>query len=127
MPAATATAESTVSKPALNRATHFSIVWGISLAIITVVEWNSLERDPLKHEILSPFIERQISVTVEPDQPTADGDIPAAVDSDSATTLLRYDVALDFNGPLFLACFFAPVLLFHGVGALWRRGRDRVR
>jgi hypothetical protein len=112
-----------LTKPALNRATHFSIVWGVTLAIITLVEWNNVERDPLNHEIVSPFIERQVSVSVEREQLPAEADIPAAIDPESADAVLRYDVSLDFNGPLFLACFFAPVLLFHGLGALWRRSR----
>jgi hypothetical protein len=36
---------------------------------------------------------------------------------------MRYEVELDFNGPLFLAAFFAPMLVFHGLGALWNRSR----
>ncbi len=109
-----------MSKAALNRATHFSIVWGITLAIITLVEWNNVERDPLNHEILSPFIERQVKGSVEREQ-LPEVDIPTATDPEAADAVLRYDVALNFNGPLFLACFFAPVLLFHGLAALWRR------
>jgi hypothetical protein len=108
-------------KPALNRATHFSIVWGVTLAIITLVEWNSVQRDPLNHEILSPFIERQVSVSVQREQPAAD--VPGATAPEAADAVLRYDVELDFNGPLFLACFFGPALLFHGLGALWQRSR----
>lgn len=109
-------------KPLLNRASHFSIVWGVTLAVITLVEWNMIDRDPLNHEILSPFIERQFSVSVEREQlPTAD--IPTAIDPDEADAVLRYDVSLGFNGPVFLAFFFTPVLLFHGVAALWRLNR----
>jgi len=111
-----------LSKSPLNRATHFSIVWGITLAIITLVEWSNVERDPLNHEILSPFIERDINVSVERER-LPEADIPTAMDPEAADAVLRYDVSLDFNGPLFLACFFAPVLLFHGLGALWRRNR----
>ena len=45
-----------------SRATHFSIVWGIALAIMTLVEWHSLERNPVTQEIISPFIQRNIDV-----------------------------------------------------------------
>ncbi len=51
---------------------------------------------------------------------------PAGADAlaaEEADAVLRYDVVLGFNGPLFLLCFFIPVLIFQGGGALWRRRR----
>ena len=106
-----------------SRATHFSIVWGIALAVMTLVEWHSLDRDPVRQEILSPFIERTIEVSVA--NPVSRADDPGVlVDAEnSPDAALRYDVELKFNGPLFLACFFIPVLVFHGVGLVWRRLR----
>jgi hypothetical protein len=110
-----------------NRATHFSIVWGISLAVITILEWNSLDRNPVRQEIFSPFIERTMTVEVA-DTPTSEfGDIAspqAAPDPDAdADAVLNYEVSFHFNGPLFIACFFVPVLIFHGLAALWNRLR----
>ena len=87
-------------------------------------EWSSLERDPLNHEILSPFINREVAVSVERVETPGAGEIPGMIAPDDADAALRYDVSLDFNGPLFLASFFIPVLIFHGVGALWRRKRS---
>jgi len=105
-------------------ATHFSIVWGVALAIITLVEWNNLERNPVNQEIFSPFINRAIEVTVEKANAPKPGlDIPVE-SGNSAEAALRYDVELTFNGPLFLACFFIPVLIFHGIALLWRRLRS---
>lgn len=109
--------------PGYNRAAHFGIVWGITLAVITLVEWNSLDRDPVKQEILSPFIERTMAVSVaETDAPPRDstGTGDSAQSPDAA---LRYDVQIAFNGPLFLACFFTPILVFQGIGLLWDRFR----
>lgn len=111
-----------MNRPVLNRAAHFSIVWGITLAVITTVEWYNLEREPLEHEILSPFFERRVQVSIER-QPPATTEIPGMAESAGADAALRYDVSLDFNGPLFLVCFFTPVLIFHGAAALWRRYR----
>ena len=120
-----------MEKFALNRATHFSIVWGVTLAVATLMEWNSLDRDPVKHEILSPFIERHIAISVAKHADSNGGDIldsigqesPAAGEEPIPEAALRYDVEIAFNGPLFLACFFTPVLVFQGVGLLWRRLR----
>jgi hypothetical protein len=94
--------------PNLNRATHFSVVWAATLVIVTMLEWSGLDREPLKEQILSPFIERAI-VTVPVPQPL--GDIP---DNSSEASYQR-EVSFHFKGPLFLACFFGPVLVFHGV------------
>lgn len=116
--------------PGYNRATHFGIVWGITLAVITLVEWNSLDRDPVKQEILSPFIERTMAVSVaEADTPPRDSSGTGAT-AQSPDAALRYDVRIAFNGPLFLACFFTPILVFQGIGMLWdrfRRGRTPSR
>jgi len=109
--------------PGYNRATHFGIVWGITLAVITLVEWNSLDRDPVKQEILSPFIERTMAVSVAgagapPADSTGTGD--SAQSPDAA---LRYDVQIAFNGPLFLAYFFTPIVVLQGIRMLWNRFR----
>lgn len=109
--------------PGYNRATHFGIVWGITLAVITLVEWNSLDRDPVKQEILSPFIERTMAVSVaEANAPPGDsaGTRDSAQSPDAA---IRYDVQIAFNGPLFLACFFTPILVFQVIGMMWNRFR----
>ena len=111
-------------KSAFTSAAHFSIVWGVTLAVITLIEWHSLDRDPVRQEIFSPFIERNIAVSVI-EEPTANElpfDIPTA-DTESADAALRYEVAFHFNGPLFLAVFFAPVVVFQGVGMLAARLR----
>ena len=106
---------------AYSTATHFSIVWGVALAIITLVEWNSLERNPVDQQIFSPFINRTIAVSIE-NAPAPAGDVAvSAQPGDGPDAALRYDVELTFNGPLFLACFFTPILIFHGTGWLWRR------
>ena len=114
----------TVNKPILNLAAHFSIVWGITLAVVTTLEWYNLERKPLDHEILSPFFERRVQVSIERQLPQATADIPEFSEMAEPDAALRYDVSLDFNGPLFLVCFFTPVLIFHGAAALWRRLRS---
>ena len=109
--------------PSYNRATHFGIVWGITLAVITLVEWRSLDRDPVEQQILSPFIERTVAVSVEEaDAPPGDS-TEADAERESPDAALRYGVEIGFNGPLFLAYFFTPVLIFQGVGMLWQRLR----
>lgn len=100
-----------------NRATHFSIVWAVTLAILTMVEWRNLEQDPLERQILSPFIQRDITVSMAQ---TAAGDEFDTREAD-AQNALQYEVAFHFNGPLFLLCFFGPILLFHGIARLWSR------
>ena len=103
-----------------SRATHFSIVWGIALAVMTLVEWHSLDRNPVSQEIFSPFIQRTIDVTVSnPVSPIESAEALVEAE-DSPDADLRYDVELSFNGPLFLACFFVPILIFHGIGLAWR-------
>lgn len=96
--------------------THLSIAWGITLAILTVIEWNSLGREPMRAEILSPFIQRVITVTMD------NGSTPQVVNfSDAAQKQAtqgdgtRLEVEFLFNGPLFLAFFFIPVLAFNGL------------
>ncbi len=89
-------------------ATHLSIVWGVTLAIITLLEWHSLDRDPMRKEILSPFIARNVSAVVDEESPGSAGREPE----------LRYLVEFQFKGVLFLLYFFGPVLAFHVVGWL---------
>ncbi|MDH4040084.1 MAG: hypothetical protein OEW92_04035 [Gammaproteobacteria bacterium] len=106
-----------------SRATHFSIVWGVTLAVLTLLEWHSLDRDPVKQEIFSPFIERTMAVSVE-EAAAPDADPTAGIDGQaSPDAVLRYDVEINFNGPLFLAFFFTPMLIFQGIGMAWNRLR----
>ena len=108
-----------MSEPALNRATHFSIVWAVVLAVLTLVEWGSLERDPMSEQIFLPFIERQIEVSMTDANATAQPGISPARKSQTL-------VQIDFNGPLFLAWFFGPILIMQATGMLWawlRRAR----
>jgi hypothetical protein len=103
-----------------NKATHFSIVWGVTLAVLTLLEWRSLDRDPLGHQILTPFIEREVTVHQLPRQ---DGQLLDFSDEapPEAASKTQYEVEFHFNGPLFLLCFFGPVLAFQGLGWLARR------
>ncbi len=109
--------------PGYNRATHFGIVWGITLAVITLVEWHSLDREPVKQEILSPFIERTMAVSVEEAEADPLESSGTGAEGESPQAVLHYDVQITFNGPLFLACFFAPILVFQAIGMLWDRYR----
>ena len=105
-----------------NRATHFSLVWASVLAVLTLVEWRSLERDPLSEKVFLPFIERDISLsrveTAGARQPvTGDDDLPRGV----ALQNLQTTVQLEFNGPLFLLYFCLPIVAFHLLGLLFAR------
>ena len=102
------------------KATHHSIVWGVTLAVLTLLEWRNLDRDPLGHQILTPFIEREVTVHQLPRQ---DGQLLDFSDDapSRAVPTTRYEVEFHFNGPLFLLCFFGPVLAFQGLGWLARR------
>lgn len=105
-----------MTRSSMGFAKHLSIVWGITLALITLVEWNSLDRDPMRKDIMSPFIARDVSVSVQ-EQSQDSGDVlsksPPADVGDQLP--LRYEVEFSFNGPLFLVGFFLPVLFFYGV------------
>ncbi len=111
-----------MTQPVFNRATHFSIVWAMVLAILTLVEWNSLDRDPMTEQIFLPFIDREIELVMT-DANTANelgataGDLP----SPSGGRKLQTQVRIDFNGPLFLAYFFGPIMIFHAFSLLWRQ------
>ena len=111
-----------MSHQPFNRATHFSIIWGVTLAVLTLLEWRTLDRDPIGHQILTPFIERDIAVGLDPravpENGTASSDLPDDLVTDD---VLQYQVDIRFNGPLFLACFFGPVLAFLGLGKLYER------
>ena len=102
-------------EPVLNRATHFSIVWAVVLAILTLVEWRSLDRDPMSEQIFLPFIEREITLSRT--------EASTANQRGTTTGDLQTDVDIAFNGPLFLACFFGPILILHGIGLLSRQLR----
>lgn len=101
------------------------------LSFITIVEWRSLDRDPLKAEILSPFITRHIEIApggAPPGGAPPGGPPPGGDSSGSARPVnslqeqpaagTQTTVELGFNGPFFLACFFIPIILFHGLGNL---------
>jgi hypothetical protein len=113
-----------MNRPVFNRGTHFSIVWGVTLAVLTLVEWNSLDRDPLREEILVPFIQREVSVSVEAAETPRE---PGAATDEEPEGVLQYEVEFRFNGPLFLAYFFGPVLAFQGIGWLASRFLERNR
>lgn len=82
----------------------------MTLSVLTLIEWRGLDRDPLGQPLFLPFIERSI-VAVPAPEPSPEfapgGDAPQAT--------AFYEVLIDFNGPLFLLCFFGPVLIFLGI------------
>ncbi len=95
-------------------ARHLSIAWGVTLAVLALIEWNSLGREPLREPVLSPFIERTISLAPATETKGRDtGGQPQTL------------VELHFNGPLFLLYFFAPVAIFSGLGLVFDRLRKR--
>ena len=113
-----------MSNSPFNRATHFSVVWGVTLAVITLIEWRGLDRQPMKQDIMSPFIQREISVQAR-ERPPVD---ELEFNTEGSSTVesgqnLAYVVDIQFNGPLFLGCFFAPVALFHAIGFVLGRIR----
>ncbi|MEP4146075.1 MAG: hypothetical protein ABJL54_02580 [Halioglobus sp.] len=113
-----------MTDPALNRATHFSIVWAVVLAVLTLVEWRSLDRDPMSEQIFLPFIEREMTVSIA--DSNASQQLAAAggnFSENNEQRNLQTDVQIDFNGPLFLAYFFGPILIFHAVDRLLARLR----
>jgi hypothetical protein len=119
-----------MSKATFKPATHFSIVWGVMLVFITLVEWRGLDRDPLGQQILSPFISRHVSVNV--DEAVAAKELDFSDEalfnkeqqfSEETAGGVQYAVDIRFNGPLFLAWFFSPVLVFHAAGWLLARLR----
>ena len=81
---------------------HMSLVWGVVLALITILDWGSLEKDPLNEEILTPFISREISMVV-----------PESGDGEPQQMPLQYQVELHFDGVMFLLYFFVPVIILH--------------
>ena len=113
-------------EPALNRATHFSIVWAVVLAILTLVEWSSLDRDPMSEQIFLPFIEREITLSrAETNTMQQLGTTEGALSEKNVRGNLQTNVQIAFNGPLFLVYFFGPILIFHAVTLLFawlRRG-----
>lgn len=112
-----------MSNPGYGTARHLSIVWAVTLAILTLLEWRNLDRDPLEREILSPFIQREITMSRQED--SAPIDRLAAEGEDFDVPAVRYEVEFHFNGPLFLLCFFGPVALFYGIAQLLARIRRR--
>jgi hypothetical protein len=111
-----------MSTGTFSRATHFSIVWVVTLAVLTTLEWRSLDREPLKETIMLPFIERDVRVTLG-----AENDIPAPGGEERKAAPLSRTVEVGFNGPLFLLCSFGPVLVFQGLGWLARRAERGVK
>lgn len=108
--------------PAFNRASHFSLVWAFVLAVLTLVEWRSLDRDPLAETIYLPFIERQLtlsSVAPAPDERSSSDN----EGGERAGNGLQTTVHISFNGPLFLIYFAVPIVIFHAFGLLIARLR----
>lgn len=111
-----------MTKSVFKLATHLSIAWGVTLAVLTLLEWRSLDRDPMREQILTPFIEREISVKLDQSAPPDELDFSTLDQREqSADAALQYIVEFHFNGPLFLAVFFMPVLAFHGLDWLVAR------
>jgi hypothetical protein len=111
-----------MSKTGVNRATHLSIAWAMALAVITLVEWNNLGRDPIGQEIFLPFITREISVNVMESDASDPLDFGTTSEgNDGVAGGLQYEVEFIFNGPLFLAYFFCPILALQGIGLLVAR------
>lgn len=114
-------------EPALNRATHFSIVWAVVLAVLTTVEWRSLDRDPMSEQIFLPFIEREIeSSMTDANTPKQLGTTAGESSRKDVGRKLQTRVQIAFNGPLFLTYFFGPILFFHALGLLWSQLRQRM-
>ena len=115
-----------MDSPFSNRANHFSIIWAMTLAVLTIVEWRSLDREPMKEHVLLPFIERNIRLDVSRGASLAE-DPQHLEQPPPSDKPLHYEVEVGFNGPLFLLCLLGPVLLFQGIawgaGLLARRGR----
>ncbi|RLQ21724.1 hypothetical protein DWB85_10555 [Seongchinamella sediminis] len=110
--------------PSFNRASHFSLVWAFVLAVLTLVEWRSLDRDPLAETIYLPFIERQVTLSKAAASPgQADPSTSARLRGDTAGNALQTTVQISFNGPLFLIYFAVPIVIFHGFGLLIARLR----
>ena len=108
-----------MSTPAINRASHLGIAWAVALAVITLVEWNSLSRDPIGQEIFLPFITREITINAMEAGPSDPLDFDTMnAEGEGASDGLQYEVEFIFNGPLFLAYFFGPVLVLRGIGLL---------
>ena len=113
-------------EPTFNRVTHLSIVWAVVLAILTLVEWRNLDREPMSEQIFLPFIERKITLSradanTTKQLGTTAGDLPGK----NVQRNLQTNVQIAFNGPLFLVYFFGPILTFHAIGVLFawlRRG-----
>lgn len=113
-----------MNRTGLNGATHFSLVWAFMLCFITLIEWRSLDREPMKADILSPFIQRHIEIV--PAQQATDSAAPADSLGGTSGTGPQTVVELGFNGPLFLACFFIPIIAFHALGTLLTYLRERL-
>ena len=113
-----------MTKFSFNPAVHLSIAWGVTLAVLTLVEWNSLDNDPMRQQILMPFIQRDVIMAAG--DTIIEGELYSNADERStsaAAVSVPHRVKFRFDGPLFLACFFLPVLVFHGLGWLVSRGK----
>jgi len=91
-----------------------------------VMEWRNLDRDPMGHQVMMPFIDRDISVSLQAAKTDPANEFGGNEPGEAkAGDQLQYEVEFDFNGPLFLACFFGPVLAFQGIGLLAARARSK--
>lgn len=89
------------------------------LAIITLVEWNSLGRDPMAPQILSPFIGRDITIYDAAGSAPKPVEFQEALQHSVAThNSSRIEVAFVFDGPFFLLCFFTPIVVFRAMGCI---------
>ena len=79
-----------MSQPLLSVTNNLSIVWGIVLAFITILDWNTLNRDPANEDILTPFITREITLLV----PESENDIPVASEAGKASSSIRWSLIL---------------------------------
>ncbi len=104
-----------MSRPILNVTNNMSIAWGMVLALVTILDWNSIERNPLEEEIFTPFISREVTVlTLDTDDVSVPGSqIP-----------YQYNVELKFNGPLFLLYFFGPPAVLFLIGRVIGRANQ---
>ena len=113
-----------MTQPTYSGAARLSIVWAVTLAILTLMEWRQLDRDPLDREILSPFIEREVRIQGAERYQGIDDLGGSAPPADRQAGKPTYIVEFHFNGPLFLLCFFGPLAVFHGVAHVLSRLRN---
>lgn len=88
------------------------IVWGVMLAFITIMDWNTLEKNPIDEEILTPFITREITLVA------TDNQYDSELSMQERKVEPQYQVEIGFDGIKFLMYFFGPILIIYSVGQL---------